>query len=120
MTKSKMNKVLEKWEKFVITTKKNDVSDNLLREKAKRIEKALEKLASDEIEDEELDEENRCGQLSHGTDGKWVSMDKEDGSLTYPQKPGCNNGKQYKRSGRTPGTEMTPCGRRNRRRKCKG
>jgi hypothetical protein len=77
--------------------------------------------ASDEPRDtldKDIEEYNNCGNLIHGKDGRWVSPDKENGSLTYPDKAGCDGGKQYKRVGRKKAGNKTPCGRRDRE-KCK-
>lgn len=119
MSKKKgADRAFQIWEMWVSENKTNKLERRKeLRQMAMEIENELDEI---ENSNNDLEEENRCGQLAHGTDGKWVSMDKEDGSLTYPVKPGCNSGKQYKRVGRKPGKEMTPCGRRHSKRKCKG
>lgn len=111
-----INKIMESWNKYCLEVT-GLTYKQIIRERNNHSEKDEDE--EYEVEDE-LDEENRCGNLVHGLDGKWVSKDKEDGSLTYPDKQGCNNGKQYKRTGSTKGANRTPCGRRDRTRKCKG
>ena len=117
-----INRIIQVWGDYCLQLTGRTYKE-MLRERARTIKKKLDDIENEsdsKTEEDELEEENRCGQLSHGEDGRWVSMDKEDGSLTYPQKPGCNGGKQYKRTGKAPGANMTPCGARDRSRKCKG
>lgn len=134
MSKS-MKNILNEWKEYISLSELQSKEEYLRKQRIRDRKKAKEReinpiksiqddfksMASGITEDEEdLEEANPCGNRAHGMDGKFANPAETDGSYTNPKKSECDNGRQYSRKGLKRGTYLSPCGRRNRKRKCSG